>query len=93
MKLFLNGGAYIYKRYDHIYDRIMRTLSDQVDVSGDEYSMEQRRLIWTKYRNINIWFETLKYFLIDNVFARDKTDEDRLVLGDFLILNRNLKES
>ena len=36
MKLCLNGGTYTYKRYDHIYDRIMRTIADQVDVSGDD---------------------------------------------------------
>ena len=35
MKLCLNGSAYTYMRYDHLYDRIMRTFSDQVDVSGD----------------------------------------------------------
>ena len=32
----LNGGAYTYKRYDHLYDRIMRTISDQVDKNGDD---------------------------------------------------------
>ena len=46
--------------------------------------MEQRRLIWTTYRNINIWFETLKRFLIDKGFTRENTDEDRLVLGDIV---------
>ena len=57
IKLCLNGGTYTYKRYDHLYDCIMRKISDQVDVSGDYYKMEQRRLIWNTYRNINIWFE------------------------------------
>ena len=36
MKLCLNGGKYTYKRHDHLYDRITRTISDQVDVSGDD---------------------------------------------------------
>ena len=58
MKLCLNGGAYTYKRYDHLYYCIMRTIYDQVDVSGDDYRIKQRRLIWTTYRNINKWFET-----------------------------------
>ena len=79
----LNGGAYTYKRHDHLYDRMMRTIADQVDASGDEYKMEQRLLIWTTYRNINIWFETL-IFLIDKGFAREKTKKDRLVLGEFV---------
>ena len=29
----------------------------------------------------NIWFETLKHFFIDKIFAREKTDVYRLVLG------------
>ena len=36
IKLCLNGGAYKYNRYDHFYDRIMRTIADQVNVSGDD---------------------------------------------------------
>ena len=36
MKLCLNGGAYTYKIYDNLYDRIMRTIADQVNVSGDD---------------------------------------------------------
>jgi len=83
MKLCLNGGAYAYKRYDHLYDRIMRTIADKVDVNGDDYKMEQRRLIWTTYKNMNIWFETL-IFLIDKGFAREKNDENRLVLGELV---------
>ena len=39
MKLCLNGGAYKYKKYDHLSDSIMRKIADQVDVSGDEYKM------------------------------------------------------
>ena len=73
MKLCLNGCAYIYKIFDHIYYCIMRKIADQVDVSGDEYKMDQRRLIWTTYRNIKIWFETLKYFLINKGFPRERT--------------------
>ena len=46
--------------------------------------MEQRHLIWTTYRNINIRFETLKHFLIDKGFAREKIDEDRLVLCELV---------
>ena len=77
-------AVHIYNIYDHLYDRIMRTIADQVDVSGDYYKMEQRSLIWTTYRKINIWFETLKHFLIDKIFAREKIDGDRLVLGDII---------
>lgn len=44
MKLCLNSGDYQYKRYDHLYDWIMRIITDKVDGSGDNYTMEQRRL-------------------------------------------------
>ena len=62
MKLCLNGSAYTYKRCDHLYDCIMRKIADKVDVSGDDYNMEQSCFIWNMYRSINIWFETLKHF-------------------------------
>ena len=45
LKLCLNGGAYTYNRYDHLYDSIMRTIDDQVDVSDDDYKVEHRHLI------------------------------------------------
>ena len=61
----------------------MRTITDQVDMSGDDYNMDQTRLIWTTYRDINIWFETW-IFKIDKGFAREKTDEDILVLGELV---------
>ena len=51
-------------------------------MSENDYKMGQRRLIWTTYRIVNIWFEALKHFLIDKGFARENTDEDRLVLGE-----------
>ena len=62
MKLCLNNGAYMYKRYDHLYDHLMRKISDKFHVSGDDYKTEQMRLICTTYRNINIWFITLRHF-------------------------------
>ena len=36
------------------------------------------------YRNINMWFETVKHFLTDKGFVREKTYEDRLVLGELV---------
>ena len=53
-------------------------------MSGDEHKMEKRRLIWTTYRNINIWFENLKHFLIDKRFVCEKTYGDRLVLNELV---------
>ena len=47
MKLCLNNGPYKYRRHDNLYDRVMRTIADKVDVSDDDYKMEQRCLAWT----------------------------------------------
>lgn len=78
MKLCLNNGPYEYKRYDHLFDRIMRKIADKVDVSGDDYKIGQRCLACTTYTNI--LFEALKRFLIDKGIARVKMDQNRLVV-------------
>ena len=70
------GGNYVYKRIDHLYDRLMLLIADKIVVTSNDFRMEQRRLEWTTYTNINIWFETLKRFFIDKGFAREKTDGD-----------------
>ena len=49
----------------------MTTIWSKVDLSGTRIE---------KYK----WFETLKHFLIDKGFAREKTDEDSLVLGELV---------
>ena len=70
------GGNYIYKRIDHLYDRLMLLIADKIVVTSNDFRMEQRRLEWTTHQNINIWFETLKRFFINRGFAREKTDGD-----------------
>ena len=62
----------------------MRKIADQVDVSGDDYKMEQRHFIWTMYRNINIWFEKLKNILFEKGFVHEKIDEYRVVFGEIV---------
>jgi len=49
MKLCLDNGPYKYRRYN----RVMRTIADKVDVSKDDYKIEQTRLTWIIYTNIN----------------------------------------
>ena len=60
LKVFMadrdGGGNYKYKRFDHLYDRLMNLISDRIIVSSEDCRVEQRRLEWTTYSNINIWF-------------------------------------
>ena len=76
IKLCVNKGPFKYTRVDNLYDRIMKRIADKIEVNSDDYKVEQRRLLWTTYMNINIWFETLKKFLIDHGFAREKDEGD-----------------
>ena len=76
VELCLEKSSYKFKRYDHLYDRIMEAIADKINVNSGDFKMEQRRLIWTTYSNINIWFDTLKHFFIDKGFARVSTEED-----------------
>ena len=84
LKRCLNKSTYTFKRFDNFYDRIMESIADRISVNTADYKMEQRRLIWTTYTNINIWFDTLKRFFIDKGFAREKKDEDRNVEGELV---------
>ena len=59
----------------------MKHIADSVDVNSDDYKMEQRRLAWTTYSNINTWFNTLKEFFIKKGFVRERMDEDVDVEG------------
>ena len=40
IKLCLDVGEYKYQIYDHLYNRMMRKITDQVDASDDNYKME-----------------------------------------------------
>ena len=31
------AGNYFYKRFDHLYDRLMQQISDRIVVSGDDF--------------------------------------------------------
>jgi len=62
IKVCMHGGNYMYKRIYHLYDRLMMRISDKI--GSNDYKVEQRHLEWTTYTNINIWFETLKHFLL-----------------------------
>ena len=68
------GGNYVYKRIDHLYDRIMLLIADKIVVSSNDFRMEQQQLEWTTHTNI--WFENLKAFFINKGFARENAYGD-----------------
>ena len=43
--------------------------------------MEERQAIWTTYRHINAWFDTLKEFLISHGFDRLSTEQEMKETG------------
>ena len=54
----------------------MRSVSDEISVNTGSSKIEERWAIWTTYRHINAWFDTLKEFLISHGFARLSTEEE-----------------
>ena len=66
------------------YDRIMELVAHKISVNTSDYKMEERRLRWTTYTNINIQFDTTKKFLIEKGVAREKNDEDGGIEGELV---------
>ena len=60
----LTQGGIHFSQLDHYYDKVLRSVSDEIVVNTGSSKMEERRAIWTTYRHINAWFDTLKDFLI-----------------------------
>ena len=54
VELCVEKSSYKFKRYDHLYDRIMESIADKICVNSGDFKMRQRRLIWTPYSNIYI---------------------------------------
>ena len=66
----------------------MFKLADKVRVNTKDSKMERRRLEWTTFQNINLWFDSLKEFFLRNGFARVATEKDKLagVDGELVFL-------
>ena len=88
LEVCLQSGGTEIKRYDCLYNRLMVKLADKVHVNTTSSKMEQRRLEWTTFQNINKWFDSLKEFFVKNKFARVATEEDKLkgVEGELVFL-------
>ena len=62
-----------------------------ISVNTCDYKMEERRLRWTTYNNINIWFDTMKTFFIEKGFAREKSDKDGDVKGELVYFHSQIE--
>ena len=56
----LAQGGIHFRLFDHYYDKVLRSVSEKIDVNTGSSKMEERRAICTTYRHINAWFDTLK---------------------------------
>jgi len=63
------------KRSDDLAKRLKRDTADLFDVNKANV-MEQRRLQWTTYDNMKVWYDTWKETLIDLGFGRERTAAD-----------------
>ena len=54
LKLCVTKSVYSFKQYDRLCDQIMESISDEINVNNKDFKMEERRLLWTTYLNINI---------------------------------------
>ena len=64
--------------------KVLRSVSDEIAVNTGSSKMEERQDIWTTYRHINSWFDTLKEFLISHGFSRISTEEEMKDTGSEL---------
>ena len=66
-----------------LHQRLFPKYANDVVVTGEDSKQEARRAKWTTYYHINAWFDSLKKFLIDKGFAREKR-HDELAEGEFV---------
>ena len=60
--------------FNHLYKRLYPSIANNVTITTGNTEIESRRAIFITYNNINIWFDTLKEYLVRNCFARLKVD-------------------
>ena len=75
MQAYLRKGGFVFAHGGVIRDKMMTWHADKLVVNTDNNVVEQRRLKWTMYANINVWFETLKGFLIEFGCAWESTKQ------------------
>ena len=67
-----------------LFERIQRDVADELDLGKPNKIEQRRRNKWSTYYNINLYFNSLKAFLIDNGFAKEASASFKLSTGSEL---------
>ena len=70
----VNAGGFNKKGYE-VAQKLRKETADEIEV-GRKNVQEQRRVLWTTYSNIKLWYDTWEDTLIELGFARKKEDAD-----------------
>ena len=65
LKEYLKTSKYSFKRMNCFYDRLIESVAHMISFNTTDYKIEERRLRWTTYNNINVWFDTMRTFFIE----------------------------
>ena len=72
----LQDSPTLLRIYAALYKRLYKGFASNVKVVSGSSKIEERRVIWTNYNNINVWFNTLRDNLIVMGFARVKFEAE-----------------
>ena len=72
----LKGGP-VLQDYEALYKRLYKDFATNVKVISGGSKIEEQRVMWTTYNNINTWFNTLRDNLIAMGFARVRLERLR----------------
>ena len=85
----LKHGPTTLNFFENLYKRLHPSFAISGSITTGSSALESRRAVYTTYNNINIWFDTLKEFLITNCFARKRVEEEE-VEGELVFLSGQL---
>ena len=64
-----------------LYRKLYPGSATNITVKTGNSSLKNCRAMYTAYNNLNVWFDTLKEFLITKGFARKRLDGEMMVKG------------
>ena len=76
LKSCLEPGSSALKDFENLFKRLYPSFAINVSITTGSTALEIRRAVCTTYNNINIWFDTLKAFLVNNGFTRNRLDDE-----------------
>eukprot|EP00532_Pseudo-nitzschia_australis_P013819 CAMPEP_0168210622 /NCGR_PEP_ID=MMETSP0140_2-20121125/3272_1 /TAXON_ID=44445 /ORGANISM="Pseudo-nitzschia australis, Strain 10249 10 AB" /LENGTH=775 /DNA_ID=CAMNT_0008137243 /DNA_START=1493 /DNA_END=3820 /DNA_ORIENTATION=- len=76
LTLCIEGGPGTLTNFPELYRRLYPSFANDVVVVTGNSRVEARRVKWTTYHNLNMWFDTLKEVLVKNGFAKYRNEGD-----------------